>query len=254
MTRLTLLATAAVAALASGTAQAGTLFIARMTGANEVPANPSTFTGTGTLILNDAKTSALVNGSHNITPTTTVVAGHIHRGPAGVNGPVIFPFPNPNAITNLTWAIPAADVVNLEAGGLYFNIHTQARPGGEIRGQLLRATLAPAATNATQAAVAAAMDVSYGFAADLDQALIRTNLAATATQTQALDELSGRSLYVKAWRRWYTSATTSARATSRPRKPARRSRAPMAWSAWSITPAKARRSAWRWARPTATTS
>lgn len=192
-----LLSTIAVAAIAvaAGSAQAGTLFIGRLTSAQEVPPNASTATGTGTLILNDARTSALVSVTHNV-PAATVTAGHIHRAAAGVNGPVIFPFPNPNAVTNLTWAIPAADVTNLENNGLYFNIHSQSRPGGEIRGQISRARLAPAANNSAQAAVAAAMDVSFGFAADLDTALINLNLAAVSTQTAGLEDLSGRTVYV----------------------------------------------------------
>jgi hypothetical protein len=190
----------AAAALMSASAQAGTLFLAALSGANEVPANTSTATGTGVLILNDAKTSATVTGTHNLAATgATVVAGHIHRGVAGVNGPVIFPFANPQSpIGPLTWAIPTADVTNLEASGLYFNIHTAVRPGGEIRAQLIRAVLAPSATTDTQRAVAAALDVSAGFSADLDQVLIQTNLLSSgAAKAQALDDISGRSVYVQ---------------------------------------------------------
>jgi Autotransporter beta-domain/CHRD domain len=190
----------AAAALMSASAQAGTLFLANMTGANEVPANTSTATGVGVLILNDAKTSATITGTHNLAATgATVVAGHIHRGVAGINGPVIFPFPLPaSPIGPLTWAIPTADVTNLEASGLYFNIHTTTRPGGEIRAQLIRAVLAPSAANATQSALAAALDVSAGFSADLDQVLIQTNLLSSAgAKAQALSDMSARSVYVQ---------------------------------------------------------
>ena len=179
----------------AGAANAGTLYIARMNAGNEVPVNPSTATGVGVLILNDARTSAIVRGTHNVVPAT-VTAGHIHRGAAGVNGPVIFPFPNPQTGYELVWAIPAADVVNLDAQGLYFNIHTLSRPGGEIRGQAIRARLAPSAKNATQAAIANALDVSAGFARDLDDALVLANLAGADAQAKALDDLSGRSLYI----------------------------------------------------------
>ncbi len=79
-----LLSTIAAVAVMSGAgaANAGTLFIGRLTSAQEVPPNASTATGAGTLILNDAKTSALVNVTHNV-PAVTVTAGHIHRAPAG---------------------------------------------------------------------------------------------------------------------------------------------------------------------------
>ncbi len=188
----------ALASLMSASAQAGTLFLANLSAANEIPANPSTATGTGVLILNDAKTSAIVTGTHTVVPST-VVQGHIHRGTATVNGPVIFPFPSAlSPIGPLTWAIPAADVINLENAGLYFNIHSVSRPGGEIRGQFIRAVLAPSATTDTQRAVAGALDVSAGFNADLDQVLIQTNLLSSATaKAQALEDISARSVYVQ---------------------------------------------------------
>jgi len=194
---------AAMAVMAtSGAVNAGTLFIGRLTSAQEVPPNTSTATGTGTIILNDAKTSATVNLTHNV-PAATVTAGHLHSGATGVNGPVVFGFPTPTSVVNLIWSSTAATqpltpalVTALESNGIYFNIHSQSRPGGEIRGQALRALLAPAATNSAQTAVAAAMDVSYRFSTDLDTALINLNLASVPTQTQGLDELSGRTVYV----------------------------------------------------------
>ena len=197
-TKTTLLASVAAIALISSTAEAGTLFLATLSGANEIPANPSTATGTGVLILNDAKTSATVTGTHTV-PAATVVAGHIHRGASTINGPVIFPFAAPvSPIGPLIWAIPAADVVNLETGGLYFNIHSQSRPGGEIRGNFFRAVLATSAVNDTQRGLANALDVSAGFSADLDQVLISTNLLSSATaKAQALDDISARSVYVQ---------------------------------------------------------
>jgi uncharacterized protein YhjY with autotransporter beta-barrel domain len=186
-------------------AQAGTLYLANITGAGENPPTPSTATGLGIVILNDAGTVATVSASHNV-PLATLIAGHIHRGAAGTNGPVIFPFPNPAsgfAATpgpgqgfTLTWNIPAADVINLKNGALYFNFHTVAFPGGVIRGQALPALLAPSARNGTQAAVAAALDVSAGFSSDLDIALVLANLGNATQKAQALDDFSGRSLYI----------------------------------------------------------
>ncbi|CAN0089638.1 unnamed protein product, partial [Phaeothamnion confervicola] len=131
--------------LTAANAQAGTLWIGSMTGAQENPPVAVPFTGTGFLVLNDAETSAVVTATHNI-PAAMVANGHIHRAPVGVNGPVIFGFPSVagapagvSPVGPLTWAIPTADVANLKAQGLYFNIHTQANPGGAIRGQIVRA-------------------------------------------------------------------------------------------------------------------
>ncbi|MSO99091.1 MAG: autotransporter domain-containing protein [Rhodospirillaceae bacterium] len=180
--------------MAAGAANAGTLYLARMNAANEVPPNPSTATGVGVLILNDARTQAIVRATHNVVPTTVTI-GHIHQGPAGVAAAVIFPLPNPQSgFADLIWNAPP--LVPLDNAGLYFNIHSQSRPGGEIRGQIFRVRLAPSAKNATQTAIANALDVSAGFARDLDDALVLANLAGADAQAKALDDLSGRSLYI----------------------------------------------------------
>ncbi len=157
---------AIVALLSASAAQAGTLWIANLNNANEPVGTARTnATGIGSLVLNDAATSATVRVTHNEATAnpSPVTLGHIHRGPAGVNGPVTFPFPNPNSpVGPLTWAIPAAEVTNLRANGLYVNIHTQQNTGGDIRGQLVRALLETSATTAYQRTVAAVLDVSAG--------------------------------------------------------------------------------------------
>ena len=87
------LGASAFAMLLAGSANAGTLWIARLSQANENPPTGAPFTGTGFLILNDAETTATITATHNINIPLT--GGHIHRGTATVNGPIIFPFPNP---------------------------------------------------------------------------------------------------------------------------------------------------------------
>jgi hypothetical protein len=146
-----------------------------------------------------------------------MTGGHVHRGVAGVNGPVIFGFPNPltSPIGPLTWAIPAADVTNLQNGGLYVNLHTQTFLGGEIRGQLLRARLAPSATNAAQTALANALDVSAGFSSDLDAVLVQTNVASASIQTQTLDQLGATSVYAQGRQGVDTMASMTGRLLAR---------------------------------------
>ncbi len=204
MTRICILLTAvSTAALMAADAQAGTLWMGTLTGAQENPPVAVPFTGTGFLVLNTAETSAVITVTHNV-PAAIVVNGHVHRGVVGVNGPVIFGFPSSpgvpagvSPVGPLTWAIPTAEVANLKAQGLYFNIHSQPNPGGVIRGQIVRALLAPSATNASQLAVANALDVSAGFSTELDQLLMAQAVGTVAGRSQALEELSGRTIYVQ---------------------------------------------------------
>src|SRR6478609_340752 len=94
---------AAFVLLAGTSVQAGTLYLARLSQANENPPTGAPFTGTGVLILNDAETQATITATHNI--NIPVTGGHIHRGIPTVNGPVIFPFPAPTSpVGPLTWA------------------------------------------------------------------------------------------------------------------------------------------------------
>ena len=174
--------------------RAGTLYIARLTQANENPPSGAPFTGTGVLILNDAENTATITATHNI--TLPVTGGHIHRGSPTVNGPVIFPFPAPTSpVGPLTWSIPAADVDNLKNLGLYMNFHTPVNPGGAIRSTLVRALLAPSAASPVQLRLANALDISAGYNADLDSILVATNLADGATQTWTLGDLSGGTIH-----------------------------------------------------------
>jgi hypothetical protein len=182
--------------LVTGSVHGGTLFISRLSGANENPANSSTYTGTGVLILNDAGNSATVTAMHNIDVPLT--GGHIHRGSATVNGPVIFPFAAPSSpVGPLTWAISTADVDSLKNQGTYMNFHTAAFPGGVIRGTLMRALLAPAAMTPVQMRLADALDISAGYSTDLDAILVGANLASASVQTAVLKELSGGTLHVQ---------------------------------------------------------
>ena len=75
-----------------------------------------------------------------------VTASHIHRGAKGVNGPIIHNLSLTGFIQVAgTLNLSAADVQDLRAGNLYFNIHSTANPGGYARLQLMlpAAALAP---------------------------------------------------------------------------------------------------------------
>ncbi|MGD9564436.1 MAG: CHRD domain-containing protein [Pyrinomonadaceae bacterium] len=130
---------------AGGGTGVSTTFTAYLTGAQEVPPNASPATGFGRVTLNEAETSITVSvnyGSAAVPLTSNVTIGHIH-GPAGpgTSAGVVFDLnPTPGvpfgSVVDATFNVTPAQVANLKAGLLYFNIHTTNFPAGEIRGQI----------------------------------------------------------------------------------------------------------------------
>ena len=127
----------AIGLFAAGGAQAATAhFTAVLKGADEVPANATTGTGEVTATLDtDTKTfdySATYSGLSG--PGTMA---HFH-GPAapGANAPPAVPVMNAANPIKGTAKLTDAQIADLTAGKWYFNVHTAAHPGGEIRGQL----------------------------------------------------------------------------------------------------------------------
>ena len=109
---------------------------AGLSAADEVPANASAATGSGTLVIDPA--TRVASGSISLTGMTATAA-HIHLGAAGSNGPVIVPLSN---TAGNVWAVPANTVLSADQfraykqGNLYYNAHSVAFPNGEIRGQI----------------------------------------------------------------------------------------------------------------------
>lgn len=146
-----LMATAALAGLAScggGSDEASpapaavAIRSAALSGAQEVPPVTTAATGRGAVVVNPT-TKAITGGMtfSGLTPSTG--GHHIHQAPsgnAGANGPVIIALtlaPGGNSAT-----VPAgttltdAQYAAFLAGELYFNVHTAANVGGEIRGRI----------------------------------------------------------------------------------------------------------------------
>jgi hypothetical protein len=62
---------------------------------------------------------------------------HIHGpGKIGVNGGVLFPL-SPDPIKTDCYMLNADQMHHLKLGHLYFNVHSEMCPSGEIRGQIL---------------------------------------------------------------------------------------------------------------------
>ena len=115
--------------------RSGTVEFASLSGAREVPPVTTSATGSGVLAV-DTSTGAI--SGFIVTAGLSATAAHIHDNVVGSNGPVIVPLAGgPNI-----WTVPdgatltAAQITKFSAGGLYYNAHTVANPGGEIRGQI----------------------------------------------------------------------------------------------------------------------
>ena len=120
----------------------------RLSGDQEVPPVTTKATGTATITVGEDKSvSATIR-----TQGVVGVAAHIHQGAAGANGPVIVPM---DKTGENEWSTkPGAKFTDAQyeaykAGGLYFNVHSAANKGGEIRGQIR-----PPADNAPRPQVA----------------------------------------------------------------------------------------------------
>ncbi|HPF35726.1 MAG TPA: CHRD domain-containing protein [Candidatus Krumholzibacteria bacterium] len=124
--------------LAATAALAETQFTATLDGASS--GTPSPATGTAVMILNDAQTEL----SYTITYsglTGTEVAAHFHNAPPGSNGPILEPLPAGEPKVGV-WMVSPSDVVELMAGRVYINVHTNLYPAGEIRGNVTFDTVA----------------------------------------------------------------------------------------------------------------
>lgn len=115
---------------------------AALSGALENPPTASTASGRGAVVVNP--TTKEISGGVTFTGVTPSTGGHhIHQAPSGtptLNGPVIIPLtlaPGGGVATvPVGTVLTDAQYAAYLAGELYFNIHSAANPGGEIRGQI----------------------------------------------------------------------------------------------------------------------
>jgi glucose/arabinose dehydrogenase len=150
----------------------GRVFVARLEGSQEVPANASTARGYAAFFLNREGTALTFivtvagldfTGSQSADEGDDLLAAHIHApAPRGTNAGVRFgffgqpfndtspndvvvtPFPNGVGGTILSkWDLDEGNnttltlqLPNILAGQSYINFHTRRLPGGEVRGQI----------------------------------------------------------------------------------------------------------------------
>ena len=127
------------------------VFTASLTGLQETNPVGTTATGSGHLVLNPL-TRAL-SGEVEFTGVTGTAA-HIHTGAFGSNGGVLVTLIDHGGHGHFTvpdnTVLTQADVDKLRAGELYFNVHSAAHAGGEIRGQIGRRVLIASASGAQE--------------------------------------------------------------------------------------------------------
>ena len=125
----------------------GVGFTARMTGDVEVPKGDANASGTALFRLNAAE--GLVCFKLVITGANApLVAAHIHRGAAGVAGPVVIPLTTPTATSTDSNVQQSKGCVSADAAlireiqsnpaGFYVNVHNKNFPAGVVRGQLVK--------------------------------------------------------------------------------------------------------------------
>jgi hypothetical protein len=143
------------------------MFVADLSGANEVPPRMTDASGTATFNVRIQDGTMTLGYSLVVASIENVVAAHIHCAPAGVNGPVgvtlyMAPGPGggmirgeiasgiisaPDAGNSCGWMTVEDVVTAFRMGGAYVNVHTNDGvpptntgpgdfPGGEIRGQI----------------------------------------------------------------------------------------------------------------------
>jgi hypothetical protein len=115
----------------------GTARFASLDGPQETPPTSSTARGGAVLVVDGAtgKAGGFIVTSGLVSPN----AAHVHTGARGTPGPVILPLtggPNLWVVPDAASALPADQLAAFSAQNLYYNVHTAANPGGDIRGQL----------------------------------------------------------------------------------------------------------------------
>jgi hypothetical protein len=122
-----------VAAGAAGAVRKGGSLHATLAGKVEVPKGDPDGSGTAEVTFSGTK----VCWEIKVSKVGTIVAAHIHKGKAGVAGPVVVPFgktyKSKGCVASTASLIAA---IKKNPGGYYVNVHNAKYPGGALRGQL----------------------------------------------------------------------------------------------------------------------
>lgn len=125
--------------VAGPAAAATTSLSASGSGSEEVPATSASITVAAAVDIDtDSGLISYTVAAQGLSEPVTMA--HIHKGGAGVNGPVVVPF-DAAAVNAGRQATVNADPAVVKAiaadpAGYYVNVHTATNPGGAARGQL----------------------------------------------------------------------------------------------------------------------
>lgn len=116
-----------------------------LSGAQEVPANTSSGTGTGQIIFDPTTKIITYNFSWQLgSATATTTNMHFHGAEDGSDskssvvaiGITGFPTTSSGTMSGQTVALTDVQVTQLLAGKWYLNVHSSTIPGGELRGNI----------------------------------------------------------------------------------------------------------------------
>ena len=143
--RFALVLLALAVGVVTASSQGNIRFSAQLSGASEVPPNPSLYAARASFWLDGDLFSYAVGLTFpdytGVSPTSAFICG---PAPIGENGPNIFTlgsfipvFNPPGYVSGGGFVLTPGQITDLEAGLWYVNITSTAFPSGELRGQIL---------------------------------------------------------------------------------------------------------------------
>jgi hypothetical protein len=121
---------------ASAAPAAASAYHAALSASEETP-TPGPAGGTGTArVTIDAVAGQLCYDLSWSPQVGTPSAAHIHKGAKGTSGPIVVVLSATTAHTCIAEPGPVLQGIAADPAGYYVNIHSNAYPGGAVRGQL----------------------------------------------------------------------------------------------------------------------
>ena len=108
---------------------------ATLLGKNEVPKGSPTAHGIVNVTLNSSKRT--VCWTFELAGVTKPAFAHIHKGRAGVSGPIASRWARPTRPRGVCGAEEIVDAVESNPNGYYVNVHNAKYPNGVVRGELV---------------------------------------------------------------------------------------------------------------------